>query len=60
MLTKKDFKELAETIANIFWELDLTETEKETILRRIEDFCIKQNPRFDPIRFEKAIKEFSQ
>jgi hypothetical protein len=51
MMTKKDFKELADIIAGI----DSVE-EKNIVLEQMIKFCEKQNPRFDENRFREWIR----
>ena len=53
-LTRKDFIALAREIRNIFFELDLTDSQKETIIARIGSFCSSQNGLFDYNRFMNA------
>ena len=54
MMTRKDFVALAREVKQIFFELDLTDSEKETIVARLSNFCSSQNALFDYNRFKNA------
>ena len=49
MMTKKDFKELADLLATEF-------NENSWFVGEIEKFCYKSNPRFDENRFREWIR----
>jgi hypothetical protein len=49
MMTKKDFKELANFMAESF-------DENDSAVKWMEEFCYRNNPRFDETRFREWIR----
>ena len=49
MMTKKDFKELANLLATEFHE-------NSWFVKEMENFCYKNNPRFDESKFREWIR----